>query len=68
MKNRSNIKAHTMIGIACMSFLVFNANASLIVDDMPTTIIREESSELDRPEGVTFSPDGKYIATANSLV
>lgn len=68
MKNWSNLKNHTMIGIACMLLLLFNANASLIVENTPRTILRNEFSEINRPEGVTYSPDGKYIATANSLI
>jgi DNA-binding beta-propeller fold protein YncE len=62
------MKKNSMIGIACLMWLSCNGHASLSVDNAPTTIIRDASSGLDRPEGVTFSPSGKYIAVANSLV
>lgn len=52
----------SMMAFSCPVYSEFK------VSDEPVTIIREGNSQLDRPEGVTFSPDGKYIATANSLV
>lgn len=44
------------------------AHADLEIGNTPTTIIRDSLSELDRPEGVAFSPSGEYVATANSLI
>lgn len=68
MKKNSNLNTQILIGIASWLLLSFNGHASLVVDNIPSTIIRDKFSELDRPEGVTFSPSGKYIAAANSLI
>lgn len=56
------------LALGCILWLSCYVNATLIVDNTPTTILRDPLSELDRPEGVTFSPSGKYIAVANSLI
>jgi WD40 repeat protein len=68
MKKNVNSIGKMMIGIINLMLFSCYGYAALIVDSAPTTIIRDQLSELDRPEGVTFSPTGKYIATANSLV
>jgi DNA-binding beta-propeller fold protein YncE len=67
MKKNTNFNT-CIIGIAGLMLLSCNGYASLDVGDIPTTIIRNPFSQLDRPEGVAFSPCGKYIATANSLI
>lgn len=56
--------ANILGGIAC---LIFSSKgyAVLRVDNIPLTVMENNFSELNRPEGVTFSPSGKYIATAN---
>lgn len=55
-------------GIAFLLLFSCDAYANLIIDNAPVTIIRGTNSELDRPEGVTFSPSGEYVATANALI
>lgn len=42
-----------------------NAYGILIVDNEPSTVMKDKFSELNRAEGVAFSPSGEYIATAN---
>jgi hypothetical protein len=56
------------MGVVCLMLITGEGNGSLVVDSAPTTVIGEEDYELDRPEGVAFSPSGEYVAVANALV
>lgn len=67
MRN-SSICAFATTAIASMMAFSCPVHSVIRVSDEPVTIIREGDSQLDRPEGVVFSRDGRYIATANSLV
>ena len=41
--------------------------ASLVISEAPSCIIEGEESKLRQPEGVTFSPDGSFLAVVSSL-
>lgn len=68
MKRHSTLISQVMMGIVYLTMISSRGYAVLKVDNVPTTIIRGDLSELDRPEGVTYSPSGRYIAAANALV
>lgn len=60
------IRSNIVVALAYLMMLVCKGHASLTVDKIPATIMKDRSSELDRPEGISFSPNREYIATANS--
>lgn len=65
MKKKSYFFANIIAGIASMMILTCKGYANLTVDNIPITVMNDKFSELNRPEGVTFTPSGDYIATAN---
>lgn len=62
MNSRFIVKV--LVRIACVIF-TSKGYADLTVDNIPLTVMSDKFSELNRPEGVTFSPSGNFIATAN---
>lgn len=68
MISMTRFKILSIISLTYLLTMTCDGYTALVVADAPATVIREGASEFDRPEGVVFSPDGKYIATANSLI
>jgi WD40 repeat protein len=64
MKIKSRFIVNILVGLACLIF-TSKGYAVLTIDNIPQTVMSDKFSELNRPEGVTFSPTGKFIATAN---
>lgn len=57
-----------MLNLMISFFLITSTCFGISIGKTPTTLIRGgDSSELDRPEGVAFTPSGNYVAVANSL-
>ncbi len=57
-----------MLKLIFAFILMTSVSFGLSIDSNPTTLIlADRYSQLDRPEGVAFTPSGDYIAVANSL-
>jgi DNA-binding beta-propeller fold protein YncE len=48
------------------AFYLLPIQSHLVISEKPSTIISGEGTQLERPEGISFSPSGDCLAVANS--
>lgn len=48
------------------AFLCHGFSQALVLEQEPFYVIKGEESGLSHPEGIAFTPDGRYVAIANS--
>lgn len=58
--------SYIVISIATHLSLVAVGHAGLSVPEIPSFVLRDGLSALDRPEGIAFTPSENYLAIANS--